>query len=308
MPQKRNAMPPRNIFLSDSVETSVVAKQEFAALESRYEALLLENARLASENMRMMQNAQLLQESMRRQCQMAYSKVPTPQQWPAINPFLVSPPPGLAPDSTSETLAKSCMKLSLAAHMDTLPTGCNSFSHSRVSSRTESTYAASHALEASSDEDFPETEQPKCATGNMTTVMMKCLPANISNDQLLSIIDAEGFAGSYDFFYLPVDFKNLAGLGYCFVNFEEARVAECFLAHFQGFSSWGMQSERVCLTTWSEALQGRNAHIERYRNSPVMHPSMPDHCKPKLFENGKPITFPAPTARIRAPRYHSGRA
>jgi hypothetical protein len=38
--------------------------------------------------------------------------------------------------------------------------------------------------------------------------------------------------------------------------------------------------------------------VELYRNSPVMHHSVPDACKPILLRNGVRIPFPAPTARL----------
>ena len=35
--------------------------------------------------------------------------------------------------------------------------------------------------------------------------------------------------GQYDFFYLPIDYKNKCNLGYCFMNFLNADLtAECY--------------------------------------------------------------------------------
>lgn len=107
--------------------------------------------------------------------------------------------------------------------------------------------------------------------------------------------------------YLPMDFKNMVGLGYCFVNLVDPEEAQRFRKHFEGFHRWGpaVSSEEACEVTWSNALQGRDAHVDRYRNSPVMHESMPDEAKPMLFKLGERVLFPEPTKRIRAPKLNT---
>lgn len=39
--------------------------------------------------------------------------------------------------------------------------------------------------------------------------------------------------------------------------------------------------------------------MERYRNSPVMHESVPDEYKPVILQNGLRVNFPEPS---KAPR------
>lgn len=42
----------------------------------------------------------------------------------------------------------------------------------------------------------------------------------------------------------------------------------------------------------------------RYRDSPIMHGSVPDEFKPVIFEagTGRRVDFPEPTKKLRAPR------
>ena len=40
--------------------------------------------------------------------------------------------------------------------------------------------------------------------------------------------------------------------------------ARAFQNAFEGFSSWGIASEKVCEVCWSNVLQGVDAHIERH--------------------------------------------
>jgi len=136
----------------------------------------------------------------------------------------------------------------------------------------------------------------------LTTVMMRNIPNNFNRDFLIELINSAGFSNTYDLVYLPVDFKSRVGLGYAFVNFERHADAEQFRTHFDGFENWSVQSKKVCKVSWSDALQGLEDNIERYRNCPVMHDSVPDEFKPVLFQNGKRIPFPAPTKKFRCPK------
>lgn len=148
------------------------------------------------------------------------------------------------------------------------------------------------------DED--ETEEQR------TTVMLRNLPNEYSRDMLTKMLENEGFGGRFDFIYLPIDFRFKSGFGYAFINMVNSQAAEALMEHFQGFTKWSIQSEKVAEVTWSNPSQGLDAHVERYRNSPVMHEAVPDEFKPAMFANGERIDFPTPTKAIRMPRLRHG--
>merc|ERR1711933_488871 len=102
----------------------------------------------------------------------------------------------------------------------------------------------------------------------------------------------------YDFVHVPVNFQDMTGLSYALVNFIDNHSAKHALEHFQDFRI----STNRCSVAWSTPNQGLQAHIERYRNSPMMHESVPPQYKPALFHNGMFMPFPEPTKRLRAPR------
>jgi len=104
-----------------------------------------------------------------------------------------------------------------------------------------------------------------------TTLMLRNLPNDYTRSMLLSMLDEEGFAGKYDFVYLPIDFASGAGVGYAFINMVSHQDAERFRVHFTGFTRWAFPSRKVAEVAWSNPNQGLAVHIERYRNSPVMH-------------------------------------
>jgi len=162
----------------------------------------------------------------------------------------------------------------------------------------------SNCPQASSSGGSLGTTQSNTGTSEdaQTTLMLRNLPNNYTRGMLLELIDAEGFAGTYDFVYLPIDFNSQAGLGYAFVNLLSPIAAQRFWKHFDGFARWALPSEKVCLLNWSSPHQGLAAHIERYRNSPVMHEAVPDQCKPMIFADAVRIPFPPPTKQLKAPR------
>jgi len=140
------------------------------------------------------------------------------------------------------------------------------------------------------------------AKGDLTTVMLRNIPNRYTQSMLLEVLIEQGFRGLYDFVYLPMDFRNGVNLGYAFVNLITNEDALHFMQVFQGFSKWFVDSVKVCEVSWAHPHQGRHQHVERYRNSPVMHPSMPDDYKPMVFKKGMRVPFPPPTKVIRAPK------
>lgn len=137
--------------------------------------------------------------------------------------------------------------------------------------------------------------------------MIRNLPNNISREGLVSILNTYGFRACFDFLYLPIDFDSGASLGYAFVNFVSGADALRFMASFLGFNSWPGQStsKKVMQVQWSRDDQGLDAHIARYRDTPLMHESVPEECRPMLLKDGVQIAFPEPTKPIRKPRFRT---
>lgn len=208
-------------------------------------------------------------------------------------------------ESTAATSERcSHRTTSLGSEMDGV------YSSSRTSSWTAAVSSHCEVRYSRSAEDLedipppPGLERPRPAK---TTVMMRNIPTEYTRAMLLELLDDHGFHGCYDLVYLPMDFGSGIGFGYAFVNFVLNAEAERFKQHFQNFTGWACPGDRMCDVDWSDPHQGLEAHIARYRNSPVMHEAVADECKPVVFENGRRVAFPAPTKNPRAPRVRSRR-
>jgi RNA recognition motif-containing protein len=137
----------------------------------------------------------------------------------------------------------------------------------------------------------------------LTTVVLKNLPESCTNGLVLELLAEVGLEGQVDFVYVPTDFRNFAAFGYAFLNFVSHEDAVLAMARLSGRSAGADASLEV---SWSAEHQGFAVHVRRYRNSPVMHPSVPELYKPVIFKDGVQLPFPEPTKRIKEPRLRRG--
>eukprot|EP00927_Polykrikos_kofoidii_P014630 TRINITY_DN1643_c0_g1_i1.p1 TRINITY_DN1643_c0_g1~~TRINITY_DN1643_c0_g1_i1.p1 ORF type:complete len:790 (-),score=157.77 TRINITY_DN1643_c0_g1_i1:270-2531(-) len=164
---------------------------------------------------------------------------------------------------------------------------------------------AKEASAAEEEAGLPEKSDQVGSEGGdvpRTTVMLRNLPEGFSRDMVTDMLTSEGFGTQVDFVYVPMNFRNKASFGYTFVNLVSPEAADACRERFEGYKLWPIPSDKVCEVSWSGMHQGLEAHIERYRNSPVMHESVPDEFKPAIFDGGVRGVFPPPTKALRPPR------
>jgi len=135
-----------------------------------------------------------------------------------------------------------------------------------------------------------------------TTVMMRNVPLSYTCDSLIDLLESKGFSKWFDFVYVPINFTQMLGVGYAFINLTSPERAEEFILAFEGFDGWSSSfSKTACAMHWS-VCQGLNENIARYRNSPLMSEDVPAFYKPVLLEDGVRIPFPKPTKQLRTLR------
>jgi len=127
--------------------------------------------------------------------------------------------------------------------------------------------------------------------------MVRNIPKNMSDKDLIAYID-NVCPRKIDFLYLRMDFQNECNVGYAFVNFISVEDLLIFAKSRLGVK-WNMFSSRKVLQLSYANYQGKEALVEKFKNSCIMDER--EAWRPKIFysepgpEQGLPEPFPAPT-------------
>jgi protein phosphatase 1 regulatory subunit 42 len=105
-------------------------------------------------------------------------------------------------------------------------------------------------------------------TSTEVTLMMGSLSSKYTQPSLLEEIDMHGFAGTYDFFYLPIDAATKTNRAYAFINFTSGEAAKRFQEIFNGLKM-RLPNSSKCTTVKVAALQGFEANHAHFANSRV---------------------------------------
>nr|GEX47671.1 protein MEI2-like 2 [Tanacetum cinerariifolium]GFB09051.1 protein MEI2-like 2 [Tanacetum cinerariifolium] len=101
---------------------------------------------------------------------------------------------------------------------------------------------------------------------------------------LLAAIN-ESHNGTYDFVYLPIDFKNKCNVGYAFINMLSPSHIISFYEAFNGKKWEKFNSEKVATLAYAR-IQGQVALITHFQNSSLMNEDK--WCRPILFQTEAP--------------------
>ncbi|XP_038683332.1 protein MEI2-like 2 isoform X2 [Tripterygium wilfordii] len=114
-----------------------------------------------------------------------------------------------------------------------------------------------------------------------TTLMIKNIPNKYTSKMLLAAID-EKHKGTYDFLYLPIDFKNKCNVGYAFINMVSPSHIIPFYEAFNGKKWDKFNSEKVASLAYAR-IQGKAALVTHFQNSSLMNEDK--RCRPILFQS-----------------------
>ncbi|KAF4373220.1 protein MEI2-like 2 [Cannabis sativa] len=114
-----------------------------------------------------------------------------------------------------------------------------------------------------------------------TTLMIKNIPNKYTSKMLLAAID-EFHRGTYDFLYLPIDFKNKCNVGYAFINMVSPAHIIPFYKAFNGKKWEKFNSEKVASLAYAR-IQGKAALVTHFQNSSLMNEDK--RCRPIVFHS-----------------------
>lgn len=137
-----------------------------------------------------------------------------------------------------------------------------------------------------------------------TTLMVRNLPQDMTQNQFVEKLIDGGYRGLFDFVYMPMNLRASGNFGYVFINFKSHYIAAQVMARLGNHEEYDVLSALGWTTMWS-TCQGFSTNVERYRNSPLMHELVPKDCKPSIYDEwGNVAAFPRPTKNIPKPRIH----
>lgn len=140
-----------------------------------------------------------------------------------------------------------------------------------------------YETEKNSDHSKYELSVSKIMAGEdtRTTLMIKNIPNKYDQEMLLTALN-KNHCGLYDFFYLPIDFKNKCNVGYAFINFVNPLSIPSFYKEFNNNKWERFNSEKVCQISYAR-IQGKDAMIEHFRNSSLLFED--PKCQPLIFQS-----------------------
>ena len=114
-----------------------------------------------------------------------------------------------------------------------------------------------------------------------TTLMIKNIPNKYTQAMLLDSIN-RNHQFTFDFMYLPIDFKNRCNVGYAFINFIDYSYIPYFYKEFDGKKWEKFNSEKICALSYAR-IQGRINLEKHFQSSNIM--VQEKNMRPVIFSN-----------------------
>lgn len=120
-----------------------------------------------------------------------------------------------------------------------------------------------------------------------TSLMIRNIPNKYTQQEFINEINSHReLRDKFDFFYLPIDFKNKCNIGYCFLNVGSCVDIVDFYQIFNNRVWTKYNSDKVCLISYAK-IQGKESLVNRFKNSSLMKKHY--EFRPLLFYSHGPM-------------------
>mmetsp|Transcript_44037 Transcript_44037/g.94363 ORF Transcript_44037/g.94363 Transcript_44037/m.94363 type:complete len:233 (-) Transcript_44037:359-1057(-) len=157
-----------------------------------------------------------------------------------------------------------------AAHIGSVPTPQRPNSARSATAAAAAAAAGTKEVGLEEKQDYQQQHEVESAASEAlnwpaetTTVMLRNIPNRYTAEELLAEMIAAGFEDTFDFFYLPIDFKTKRNRGYSFINFFSAHWAAQFVKAFDGERLTRYSTLKI-LEVSPAVTQGFEANVARY--------------------------------------------
>ena len=134
------------------------------------------------------------------------------------------------------------------------------------------------------DVETPRMVAPKrrsVATPGITTYMIRNIPTRFTSVTFVRLLEDYGFGDTFNFFYLPMDFRSGKNMGYAFINFYDPEVGVRFVSKFHSRRLPVSTSKKVIEISPSRR-QGLIDNIALFRTSDLLNSVSLPHYKPLI--------------------------
>eukprot|EP00403_Amphidinium_massartii_P003622 CAMPEP_0178379290 /NCGR_PEP_ID=MMETSP0689_2-20121128/4866_1 /TAXON_ID=160604 /ORGANISM="Amphidinium massartii, Strain CS-259" /LENGTH=284 /DNA_ID=CAMNT_0019999387 /DNA_START=16 /DNA_END=870 /DNA_ORIENTATION=+ len=121
-------------------------------------------------------------------------------------------------------------------------------------SQEEQKHAEAERLDASTQQGVLPLSPQEVLTHGCTSLMVRNLPHEMKQRDVLLHLEAWGFGDTFDFVYVPHSFRTRFNLGYAFINFLTPELAANFVREWSGTKRFKDQQEETVLM--EAAVQG----------------------------------------------------
>lgn len=133
---------------------------------------------------------------------------------------------------------------------------------------------------------------------DFTTIMIRNLPVRLTQQRLMQELADTGFAGAFDFCYMPFCFNSGEGKGFAFVNFITPPLARVFMSAWRGVRPFGIGASEQALNISYGALQGLDANIARWDSARMRRVKNPE-LRPFILKYAESDAARSPQHRTR---------